>query len=79
MPGTSGEDLLRRYLQEVGVHPLLTAADEQRLGRAIAEGRAAAEELAGATEANRTRVRVLRAAVSAGEDAREQFIASAKD
>ena len=76
MPGTSGEDLLRRYLQEVGVHPLLTAADEQRLGASIAEGREAAEQLAGGAELTRARRRALKTAVTAGEDAREQFISS---
>jgi len=76
MRGTSGEDLLRRYLQEVGVHPLLTAADEQRLGASIAEGREAAEQLAGGAELTRARRRALKAAVTAGEDAREQFISS---
>jgi RNA polymerase primary sigma factor len=41
MPGPSGgEDALRRYLQEVGAHPLLTAADESELGARIAAGRA---------------------------------------
>jgi RNA polymerase primary sigma factor len=40
MPGPSGgEDALRRYLHEVGVHPLLTAADEAELGGRIAAGR----------------------------------------
>jgi RNA polymerase primary sigma factor len=36
--GVAGEDTLRRYLQEVGEHPLLTAADEVELGRRIAAG-----------------------------------------
>jgi RNA polymerase primary sigma factor len=41
MPAPSGgEDALRRYLQEVGAHPLLTAADEADLGARIALGRA---------------------------------------
>jgi RNA polymerase primary sigma factor len=40
MPGPSGgDDALRRYLQEVGAHPLLTAADEVELGTRIAAGR----------------------------------------
>jgi len=34
-------DLLRQYLDEIGRHPLLTRDDEQRLGRAVAEGREA--------------------------------------
>jgi RNA polymerase primary sigma factor len=40
MAGTSGgDDTLRRYLQEVGGYPLLTAADEADLGGRIAAGR----------------------------------------
>src|SRR4051812_7418022 len=40
MPGPSGgDDALRRYLLEVGAHPLLTAADETDLGGRIAAGR----------------------------------------
>ena len=40
MAGTSGgDDALRRYLQDVGTHPLLSAADETRLGGLIAAGR----------------------------------------
>ena len=58
---TGGEDALRRYLQEVGSHPLLTAADESELGARIAAGRAP-----GADDAVRT----------AGEAARERFIRS---
>ena len=42
----SGDDSMRRYLGEIGAHPLLTAADEVALGRAIAVGRAAAARLA---------------------------------
>jgi RNA polymerase primary sigma factor len=68
---TGGEDLLRRYLQEVGAHPLLTAADEVALGRCIAAGRAAAERLAtGETD------EALTQAVRDAEAARHRFISS---
>jgi RNA polymerase sigma factor (sigma-70 family) len=76
MVGTSGEDLLRRYLQEVGVHPLLTATDEQELGRRIADGLDALERLRGSEELTRAQRKRLKAAVDAGEDARQRFIAS---
>jgi RNA polymerase primary sigma factor len=40
MARPGGEDALRRYLQEVAQHPLLTAAEEVELARCIAGGRA---------------------------------------
>ena len=40
--GGSDSDLLRRYLEEVGAHPLLTAAEEGELASVIAAGRAGA-------------------------------------
>jgi RNA polymerase primary sigma factor len=76
MSGTSGEDLLRRYLQEVSVHPLLTAADEQDLGGRIAAGRDAIERLRSDEALTPATRRKLRAAADAGEAARERFIAS---
>jgi RNA polymerase primary sigma factor len=69
-----GEDLLRRYLQEVGTHPLLTAADEVELGGRIAAGRAAQAELTTAiAEEERA---ALEAVVLDAEAARDRFIAS---
>jgi RNA polymerase sigma factor (sigma-70 family) len=62
MPGPSGgEDALRRYLQEVGAHPLLAPADEAELGARIAAGR-----VAGATAE----------VVADAEAARHRFIAA---
>jgi RNA polymerase primary sigma factor len=62
MPGPSGgEDALRRYLQEVGAHPLLTSADEVELGARIAGGRVPDASPA---------------AVADAEAARERFIAA---
>ncbi|MFP5376284.1 MAG: sigma-70 factor domain-containing protein, partial [Acidimicrobiia bacterium] len=49
------EDLVRLYLNEIGRYPLLTKSDEERLGRAVEEGQAAAGELAAAA-ARGTRV-----------------------
>jgi RNA polymerase primary sigma factor len=73
--GDAGEtDLLRQYLEEVGVHQLLSAADEQRLGGIIAAGRTAQQELSGPTRPSPARRRTLRAAVSEAEQARLTFI-----
>ena len=41
-----GGDDVRRYLDEVGAHELLTAAEEVALGRRMAAGRSAAVRLA---------------------------------
>jgi RNA polymerase sigma factor (sigma-70 family) len=38
--GANGGELLRRYLDEIGAHPLLTPADEERLGLSLERGRA---------------------------------------
>jgi RNA polymerase primary sigma factor len=43
--GNDGGDLLRRYLDEIGVHPLLNASEEVQLGRIIESGQQAAERL----------------------------------
>jgi RNA polymerase sigma factor (sigma-70 family) len=67
-----GDDLLRRYLQEVGSHPLLSAADEAVLGARIAAGRAAAALLAEDPAAGDD----LETVVDAGDAARERFIAA---
>jgi len=68
-----GDDSVRRYLHEVGAHPLLTAADEVVLGEAIAVGRAAAARLARARGEEHRR---LLAQVEAADAARERFIAA---
>jgi RNA polymerase primary sigma factor len=70
-----GDDSVRRYLVQLGAHPLLTAADEVELGRAIAAGVAAAAELADGA-ATGARARELRQLVAAGEAARQRFIAA---
>jgi RNA polymerase primary sigma factor len=67
-------DLLRQYLAEIGTHPLLNAADEQRLGAIIAAGREAADTLAAADRLPATRRRELQRAVREAADARLTFI-----
>ena len=68
------EDLVRLYLNEIGRYPLLTKADEERLGRAVQDGLAAATRMAEAgprlTAAERRR---LRSVVQAGERATTEF------
>ena len=87
-PSDGSLDLTRRYLGELGSHPLLTAAQEAELAEAIALGREAEARLTAATAAAaspdgdksarltaRERAR-LTAARRAGDDARRQFIQS---
>ena len=69
----SDSDSLRRYLEEVGAHPLLTAADEQRLAATIVAGREAAATLEAGVTSTSQKV-ALKRAVRDGEDARVRFI-----
>jgi RNA polymerase sigma factor (sigma-70 family) len=70
-----GEDLVRAYLDGVGNFPLLTAADEIRLARAIEAGRDAEARLAEPRLARASRAELERAVAEAA-DARRQFIQS---
>jgi RNA polymerase primary sigma factor len=70
------DDILRRYLREIGDHALLTAADEVALGHAMHAGQAAEAALEAPTAARLdadTRA-ALEAAVEAGNAARTRFI-----
>ncbi len=70
-------DLLRRYLDEIGAHPLLAAADEVTLAQAIVAARVAQEEIDTATDrVPVARRRQLFATIAAGEAARRRFIQS---
>jgi len=52
--GAQGQsDLLRRYLDEIGAHPLLGPGDEETLGARVAAGRDASLELEGHVTAER--------------------------
>ena len=72
---SEGGDLLRRYLDEIGAHPLLSAADEVELGNMIATGRVAIEqiELGGLDAQARTD---LDAVIERASKARRRFIQS---
>jgi RNA polymerase sigma factor (sigma-70 family) len=74
-------DLTRRYLRELGDHPLLTAEEEVELAQAIEAGRAAEATLAAAAELGGERLsparrRTLEADVAAAAAARQRFIQS---
>jgi len=71
-----GEDGVRRYLQELSAHTLLTGTDEVELGRAIAIGRDAAAALATTPPPAPADRRRLQRLVADGDAARERFIAA---
>ncbi|MDQ3978589.1 MAG: sigma-70 family RNA polymerase sigma factor [Actinomycetota bacterium] len=66
--------LLGIYLAEIGRHPLLTAADEKRLGQAIEAGREATERLEHDATLSPACRRELEAAVSAGRSAARTLV-----
>ena len=68
------QDLVRLYLDEVGRYPLLTKADEARLGQLVQAGQEAAAELRSGSKLAPARRRELRRAVRAGEDATDTFV-----
>jgi RNA polymerase sigma factor (sigma-70 family) len=70
----SGPDLLGLYLDEAGSFPLLTKADEMRLGQIIQEGQAAQVRLNETTELTRRERRELTTQVRAAETATVEFI-----
>ena len=72
----AGPDLLGLYLDEAGSFPLLTKADEMRLGQVIQAAQAAREELESGSDLTAKRKKELRKAILAGEDATTQFINS---
>jgi RNA polymerase sigma factor (sigma-70 family) len=70
------EDLLQLYLNDIGKYPLLTRADEVRLGTLAQAGRAAAVRLARDAALSTAQREELELAVRAGEDATRQFVRS---
>ncbi|MFP5318022.1 MAG: RNA polymerase sigma factor RpoD/SigA [Acidimicrobiia bacterium] len=69
--GETVDQLLRRYLQEIGGHDLLTAREEAELAQAILDGRAAEVAVAdGTADAQATQ------RITAGREARQRFIQS---
>jgi len=67
-------DLLGLYLDEAGSFPLLTKADEMRLGQIIQEGQAAQASLDSGSRLTPSERRKLRKQVAAAEEATTQFI-----
>jgi RNA polymerase sigma factor (sigma-70 family) len=67
----AGGDLLRQYLDEIGAHPLLTAADEIALGTRLAAGKEAEAKLDLATG---DQVAELEAIVADAAEARRRFV-----
>jgi hypothetical protein len=67
-------DLLGLYLDEAGSFPLLTKADEMRLGQIIQEGQAAQATLVSGDKLTPTERRRLRKQVAQAEEASTEFI-----
>ncbi len=73
---TGGDGGMRRYLDDIGVHRLLSAGDEVELGRKVVAGRAAAELLAVAVSRTAGERATLATVAAQGEAARARFIAA---
>ena len=69
-------EILRFYFDDIGRHALLTREDEQRLGRAIQDGRAARAVLAEGLPIADARGAELRASIEAGMAASGAFVAA---
>jgi RNA polymerase sigma factor (sigma-70 family) len=69
-------ELLNLYLAEIGRYPLLSAAEERRLGRIIERGRLARHELDNGAEVTELRSRQLRQMVVEAEEATSTFVES---
>ena len=68
-------DLLQLYLNDIGQHPLLSKADELRLGELVRAGQAAVARLSQAGVAvDPVRRKELEAIAGAGADASQQFV-----
>jgi RNA polymerase sigma factor (sigma-70 family) len=67
-------DLLGLYLDEAGSFPLLTKADEMRLGQIIQEGQVARAQLEGDERLSAKQRRELRAKSEAADEATTEFI-----
>jgi RNA polymerase sigma factor (sigma-70 family) len=70
----AGPDLLGLYLDEAGSFPLLTKADEMRLGQIIQEGQVASAALEAGEGSNTRTRRELHRQIAAAERATTEFI-----
>jgi len=72
--GGDSPDSVRQYLNEIGQHPLLTAAEERELGKAVKDGQAAAARLADNKKLSVRERKSLRDLVKAGEKAKMRMV-----
>src|SRR5918912_3492420 len=70
----AAEDLVRRYLREIGGYELLTSAEEVALAKAIEAGKRAAAELARSRSLRPGRRQELEALAAQGRHATQRFI-----
>jgi RNA polymerase sigma factor (sigma-70 family) len=75
------DDLVRRYLADIGRHPLLAREDETRLATLVETGQAALKRISdagcdGQVTLSASLQRQLQAAVTAGDDAATLFVSS---
>jgi RNA polymerase primary sigma factor len=77
LSGGDAPDTVRQYLNEIGKVPLLTAADERTLGKAVKDGQVAKQQLdEGGKRLPASDRRRLRDLVEAGEKAKEQMVSA---
>ena len=73
--GGDTPDTVRQYLNEIGKHPLLTAAEEKVLGKAVKDGQAAKERLDDKSrKLSAADRKTCRDAVKAGEKAKTRMV-----
>jgi RNA polymerase sigma factor (sigma-70 family) len=73
---SGGDDVLRRYLEEIGAHPLLTTEDERTLAARIEIGRVAQQQLDSPAPATKLKRAELESFIAIAGDARKVFIQS---
>ncbi len=71
---SGGDDVLRRYLEEIGAHPLLSTEDERTLAARIEIGRVAQAQLESPSAVSRHKRKELESFISVAADARRVFI-----
>jgi len=77
--GGDTPDTVRQYLNEIGKHPLLTAAEERVLGKAVKDGQKAQQRIDEAKTSGKAKLsaadrKTLRDLVKAGEKAKDRMV-----